>query len=86
MSKRRPIVTIFLSDGTWMAKHKNPDIKLAQYKGYSIRELFETDTLPTAFTDDMSIVEVLSALEAADNSFNYKWDPMASGAVTWRAE
>lgn len=86
MSKRRPVVTIFLSNGTWMARHQNPDIKLAQYKGYSIRELFETDTIPTAFTEDMSITEVLSALQAADNSFNYKWDPMASGAVTWEGK
>lgn len=86
MSKRRPVVTIFLSNGTWMARHKNPDIKLAQYKGYSIRELFETDTLPTAFNADSSAGEVLEALQASDNTFNYKWDPMASGAVTWEGE
>ena len=86
MSKRRPVVTIFLSDGTWMARHQNPDIKLAQYKGYSIRELFETDTIPTPYTDAMSADEVLTLLLAKDNRFTYKWDPIASGSLTWRTE
>jgi len=46
-------IYLYVENGTWVAEHTDPMIK----------ELFGTDTLPTAYTDDMraeGVVELVS--------------------------
>tara|TARA_S200002703_G_C3581902_1_gene178721 strand:- start:232 stop:414 length:183 start_codon:yes stop_codon:yes gene_type:complete len=46
-------IYLYVENGTWVAEHTDPMIK----------ELFDTDTLPTAYTDDMraeGVVELVS--------------------------
>lgn len=53
-------VTLFVDNGTWMAKHSDP----------MIVELFETDTIPTAYTSNLPADKVARLI--ADKSPRYK--------------
>lgn len=45
-------IYLYIDNGTWMAQHTDP----------MIRELFDTDTFPTAYTDEMSADRVVGLI------------------------
>ena len=47
-------IYLYRSNGTWMAEHTDP----------LIRELFDTDTLPTAYTDEIGVERVVELVAA----------------------
>jgi len=70
-------VSIFIKGNTWMAHHSDP----------AIREIFDTNILPTAYTSQMGAKQVIASLKEKKPDLKYRFDPTkAFGAVTWEAE
>lgn len=52
-------ITLFKQNGSWMARSTNPRVK----------ELFGTDTIPTAFTDAAPHAEVIARIRELNPSY-----------------
>jgi len=60
-------VSIFIKGDTWMAHHSDP----------AIREIFDTNILPTAYKSQMSANQVIASLkEDARRAYERRYAPM----------
>lgn len=54
-------VKLYIAGGTWMAQHSDP----------MIAELFGSDTIPTAFTEQLSGAEVIERVSVKMPQYTY---------------